>query len=259
MKKTILERGISFLRETFIRMNSDLKDDEPIFIVGCGHSGTTLLLRILANHNDLYAVNYESKALQGNYPKVSKILEWKKQTRALGKSRWVEKTPKHIQYIGRIFKIFPKAKVIVMQRDGRDVTVSIRKRFGDSQMGVGRWIDDNNASLNFKKDPRVCFIHLEDLTEKPESIIKTICQHVGLSYYPELLDYNNSTFKFDNQEPTKTSKRDGKDHIKNRVWQVNQPIFKNTSKWKTEANEEELNIFKTNVEFQELMRKLDYL
>ena len=259
MKKNIVERGISFLKETFIRLNSDLKDDKPIFIVGCGHSGTTLLLRILANHKDLYAVNYESKALQGNYPKISKILQWKEKTRESGKSRWVEKTPKHIQYIGRILKIFPKAKVIVMQRDGRDVTVSIRKRFGDSKLAVDRWIDDNKASLNFKNDPRVCYVHLETLTEKPENTIKSICHHVDLDYYPGLLDYSNSTFKYGNQEPAKTSKRDGKDHMKNRVWQVNQPIFKNTSKWNKEANEEELQIFNTNSEFQRIMKKLNYL
>ncbi len=259
MKNNLIKRLFFLLKETYLRLSSDLHNERPIFIVGCGHSGTTILLRILANHNDLYGVNYESKALQGNYPKISQILEWKKNTRQSGKLRWVEKTPKHIQYIDRIFKIFPLAKVIVMQRDGRDVTVSMRKRFGDSKLGMDRWIDDNQAGLRYEVHPRVYFVQLETLTKQPEITIKKICEHVDIEYYPELMDYKNSTFKFDNQVPAKTSKREGKNHIENRVWQVNQPIFKDTSRWKDEANSEEMEMFENNKEFKQLMNYLKYL
>ena len=258
MKKDIIARGVSFLKETYLRMKSDLKNDRPIFIVGCGHSGTTLMLRILANHRDLYGVDYESKAFQGNYAKISKILEWRKITRKNGKTRWVEKTPKHIQYIGRIFSIFPKAKVIIMQRDGRDVIVSIRKRFGSSELGVNRWIQDNKAGLRYKKDQRVSFVKLEELGQEPENVIRELCHHLEIDYYSELLDYQNTTFKFDNHNPQKTAKREGVDHIKNRVWQVNQPISKNTSKWKEQATSKELEIFEKNQLFRDIMKSLKY-
>jgi len=33
----------------------------PMFIVGCDHSGTSLLLTILGSHSNIYAVPFESK------------------------------------------------------------------------------------------------------------------------------------------------------------------------------------------------------
>lgn len=213
-KLSLITRITRFIKEQYILYTNNFNDYEPIFIVGCGHSGTTVLLRIIANHKDVYGVPYESKAFQGNYPKMSKVLEWNKKVKEEKKLRWVEKTPKHIQYIDRILKIFPKAKVVVIQRDGRDVTVSIRKRFGDSQMAMDRWIEDNKASLQFSSDPRVSFIRLEDLTAQPEETVKKVCKDINLSYYPELLNYQNSEFKFDNQKPIKTDSVTGENHIK---------------------------------------------
>jgi hypothetical protein len=258
MKKNIFGRGMRFLKESYYRLNANLKNHHPIFIVGCGHSGTTLLLRILANHDKVFGIPYESKAFQGNYPKISKVIEWNKELIANQKERWVEKTPKHIQYIDRIFSIFPKAKVIVMLRDGRDVTVSIRKRFGDSKLAAQRWIEDNKAGLKFEDDSRVTFLKLEDLTEDPQSAIRKICRHINLEYNDELLNYQNSEFQFNNQRPEKTTKLKGEDHSKNRVWQVNQPIFKSTSKWKNEATLEENKIFQENKDFIRLMEYLGY-
>lgn len=254
----IFIRSSKFLKEFYLRLKYDFHEENPIFIVGCGHSGTTLMLRILSDHKNLYGIDYESKAMQGNYAKFSKILQWRKETEKNGKDRWIEKTPKHIKYIGRILSIFPNANIIVMQRDGRDVVVSIRKRFGDSKLGVNRWIEDNLASLKFKDDERVHFVKLEDLTENPEQVLRKVCNKINLEFYPDLLNYHSSQFTFDNQKPTKTSERAGKDHIKNRVWQVNQPIIKNTSKWKIEATSQEREIFESNYSFRNVMKLIGY-
>jgi hypothetical protein len=44
-----------------------------------------------------------------------------------GKSRWAEKTPNHVFYIGRIASAFPDARFVHVVRDGRDVALSQRK------------------------------------------------------------------------------------------------------------------------------------
>ena len=54
----------------------DKKLKPPIFIVGCGRSGTTLLLRILGKHENIYAIEEESH-LFVNY-KTKVFLYWVK-------------------------------------------------------------------------------------------------------------------------------------------------------------------------------------
>lgn len=258
-KRSLISRTISFLKETYILKTNNYDKLKPIFIVGCGHSGTTIMLRILGNHKDLFSINRETKAFQGNYPKMSEVHEWNIETKNKNKLRWVEKTPKHIRNIGRLLKIFPQAKIIVMQRDGRDVTVSIRQRSGNSEEALKRWVKDNNYSLNYLADSRVIAVKLEEFTDNPEDSLKKICDHLEINYSKELLDYNKKKFTYDNNDPEKTDNRSGDDHIKNRVWQVNQPLFKDTSKWKSLATDDELEMFETNEMFRTVMKSLNYI
>ena len=256
-KLNLIQRIQRFIKEQYYLYTNNFKEAEPVFIVGCGHSGTTLMLRILGAHPDLYAIDYETKAFQGNYPKMSNVLKWNKIVEEQG-CRWVEKTPSHIRYIKRILKLFPKGRIIVMLRDGRDVTVSIRQRYGDSKWAQSRWIKDNQEGLKYFEDKRILPVRLEDLTSSTEKTLLEVCDHINVPYSPELLDYHTSEFKYHNEAPKQTSSRKGHDHLTNRVWQVNQPIFKDTSKWKTEATEEELNLFEDK-EFKDLLKKFEYL
>lgn len=254
---SLFQRLKRFFKEQYYLHTNNFKECEPVFIVGCGHSGTTLMLRILGAHDKLFAIDYETKAFQGNYPKMSQVIKWNK----IGKeqnARWVEKTPSHINYIKRILKLFPKAKIILMIRDGRDVTVSIRQRLGDSKWAQDRWIKDNKAGLKYLDDKRILPVRLEDLTSSTEETVKKVCDHLEIQYSNELLDYHTSEFKYSKVAPKQTSGRQGQDHLTNRVWQVNQPIFKDTSKWRTHANEEEMKLFE-NEEFKELLKTFRYI
>lgn len=261
MKKmnNLITRSFRFSKEFLLGFTYNRKKQEPIFIVGCGHSGTTLMLRILAYHKDLYGVPFESRIFLGNYIKNSLIKKWNRIIEKEQLKTWVEKTPKHIKSLPKILRTFPKAKVIVMCRDGRDVTVSLRKRTDNSQEAVSRWISHNQKALKFEDDKRFIFIKLEDLTEMPNVVIKDICNHINCEYYDELLNYHTNHFQFQETEPIKTDKRKGNDHLKNRVWQVNQPILKNTSKWREEATPYELQEFDKNSEFIKTMKMLKYL
>src|SRR4051794_13051296 len=78
-----------------IARGMDLKP--PIFIVGCGHSGTSLVLAILGAHSKIYAVPYESKfGFKSDEAAKALFAEFDAKTVSAGKQRWVEKTPRHV-------------------------------------------------------------------------------------------------------------------------------------------------------------------
>lgn len=231
--------------------------EEPIFIVGCPHSGTTLLLRIFATHKDVYAVNYESHAFGKGRKGLNLMRSWLEERKKRRKSKILEKTPRHLNYVHKIFALFPKARIIVMLRDGRDVTVSLRKRFGDSTEGLERWVNDNQKVLEFKNSTKIKYLKLEDLVIDSEEEIRKVCNFSGLIFYDELLNYHNKEFDYYKGVQT-NGKKHNKINLKRRKEQINTPILKNTSKWEQEATKEELNLFNDHATFGVLMRDLGY-
>jgi len=235
-----------------------LKSEAPLFIVGCGHSGTTLMLRILFEHEDLLGVDYESSVIGGNYINFPELVHWSKERRKLNKIAWLEKTPDQIRHLDKIFSIFPKAKVIVMVRDGRDVTLSLKNRGGKLERHMERWIQDNNAWLKHQNDTRVIPVKLENFVENSKEELAKICESVGISYNDSLLEYHNKEFKYQNTGVKKTDGK-GDNHQSNRNWQVNQKIFKSTSRWEKEAKPNDLIMFNKNIEFINLLKRFEYI
>jgi hypothetical protein len=91
----------------------------PIFIVGCGHSGTTLLVKILGMHSRIHAIPRETNFAYGKPAYVwRRMAEFARETRAAGKDRWIEKTPKHVHRIPLLLSLHPDARVVVLVRDG---------------------------------------------------------------------------------------------------------------------------------------------
>ena len=235
-----------------------LKSETPIFVVGCAHSGTTLMLRILYEHEALYAIGYESSVIGENYVNYPLLVDWVKATRNASKLKWVEKTPDQIRYLDKIFSIFPKAKVIVMVRDGRDVTLSLKNRGGDLKEHMERWIQDNNAWLKYQNDTRVIPVKLENFVESSKEELAKICENVGISYNDSLLEYHNKKFNYSSTAAIKTDGK-GDNHQSNRNWQVNQKIFKSTSRWEKEAKPHDLILFNKNIEFINLLKRFKYI
>jgi hypothetical protein len=116
-----------------------------VFITGCGRSGTTILENILNCHPEI-AEWYEPYYLWERYFSVEDNDIWPERclTEAAGKAIYKEferfsrkskkpivldKSPYHTFNISIINKIFPDAKWIHIVRDGRDVTLSLRKEW----------------------------------------------------------------------------------------------------------------------------------
>lgn len=138
--------------------------DRPIFIVGTGRSGTTILGITLSMHNDVGFLNepkafwsylYDKEDIIGNYqekPGCYRLTDKdvtspmiKKAHRIYGHylrfgcaSRVVDKNPELVFRTPFVRAIFPDARFLFLYRDGRDTCHSIRywsERLGKKEQG----------------------------------------------------------------------------------------------------------------------------
>jgi hypothetical protein len=135
----------------------------PIFIVGCQSSGTTPLRLMLDSHPNI-ACGPETRFLTDfahltreswdrlrlyGFPKeywhakVAALFDEFKTdyARSHGKSRWADKTPRYALSLDYILELFPDCQIIHVIRDGRDVVVSHRHRWGylSALKAVEKW------------------------------------------------------------------------------------------------------------------------
>lgn len=145
---------------------------DPVFVVGCPRSGTTLLATILGRHSKLasapetYFVSQIAAALndprtqiedlsrlrgiadleistsavkemmETRSPQKAYAIMAREFTRAQNKDAFIEKTPEHLIYWRQILSFFPNAKFVVLVRDGRDVVLSLNKAQFSSNIPV---------------------------------------------------------------------------------------------------------------------------
>jgi len=216
------------------------------FIVGCGHSGTSLLLAILGSHSRIFAVPYESGLFKKSVRRIIFILKkLDNKVISLGKRHWVEKTPKHIYYIEKILKLVPNARIVLIIRDGRDVALSIKARTKKFEEGIRRWIKDNKAGQQFWDHPRLLKIKYEDIIEDFQKTISLILNFIGENYESDVEQFHKKPKRFYSEIISKPESVHGKNHDQYRNWQINQKLFDGRGKWKHEMSEEEKIIFKS--------------
>jgi hypothetical protein len=110
-----------------------------------------------------------------------------------GKSRWGDKTPRYVEHIPEIDRLFPDARFIHLIRDGRDVALS----YGDVDFGpknVARaarlWAARVEAGVRDGRalGDRYLEVHYADLTDDTEGTLKDICALIDLDFDPVMLD-----------------------------------------------------------------------
>lgn len=238
-----------------IRFHIIRKTLRPVFIVGCGHSGTSIMLSLFDNHSDVYAIKYESKVFfKKDDQIIGTFLKWHQKSKSLNKKIIIEKTPTHIHKLDKMLTLFPKAKVILMLRDGRDVACSIRERSGNFHKGIERWIEDNSEGYKFWNNDRVKVVKLEKLTEEPNNLLSEICAFIEIKYESNMIEkqgkgeklyYTDKVYnrkEFEDKEPSLEI------HSARRNWQINQELFSNTNRWKKEFSSEDLEVFNERAE-----------
>ncbi|MFW6009574.1 MAG: sulfotransferase family protein [archaeon] len=143
-----------------------------------------------------------------------------------------EKDPKFIEHFKEINDIFPKAKIIHIIRDPRDVVLSRMKT---------EWSKDRNYlihSLIYRlqlnkalKDGKKYFgnnyyqVFYEDLLNKPEKILKDLSKFLNIKYEKDMLNFNKKADEIVRKDEEKWKKNCYKPVLKN-----------NYNKWKKELS-----------------------
>ena len=175
---------------------------EPIFIGGCGRSGTTLLLSMLSAHKDIFAIPTETAAFNiwssdQKYPR-----NYHRLCRSMLKNkvpdssvRWLEKTPANVLNFFNINEFYNgKSKFIHILRDGRDVTTSVHPKVPDKfWVPVDRWVLTVNKGLDMIEHPNVLTIKYEELTNETEETVRKICTFLSLAYSEDIINWTNNT------------------------------------------------------------------
>ena len=218
---------------------------EPILIVGCGRSGTTLLLSILGAHPQVLAFQDETYAFYPFPFRLPPILQRLTAQSSEEWTRWCEKTPKHVRAIPEIVEAFKGAvKIVHLVRDGRDVVTSHHPN-ADQRYYVSpqRWVADVGAGWDKKQ--HTLLLRYEDLVQQPRESLQVLCEHLGL-------DFDERMLAFEQHSQVR----------ENKAWEDQRVAELNTqrvARWQAPEHAERVTAFMAAPGAAELMEQLDYL
>ena len=227
----------------------------PIFIIGMPRSGTTLAEQILCSHPDVYGAGElpdiddiartlgSGKAGADPFQYLEHLghqeLESAAETYlgtldnlATDAPRVVDKMPTNFWHVAIISLMFPNADIIHMQRDPRDICLSMFfQRFGSSMtfttdlgelaeyyLAYATIMDHWKSAL----DIHILDIRYEELVDKPEQVIREMIDFCGLDWDDRCLSFYAS------DRDVHTPSYD----------QVRQPMYsKSVDRWKNYATQ----------------------
>ena len=113
---------------------------------------------------------------------------------AHGKESWGDKTPRYVEHIPFLAKLFPDARFIHIVRDGRNVALSYAHvNFGPKNVARAARLWARRVSAGIRDGrplggERYLEVLNEDLAEDREGEIKDISTFLGLEFDPRMLD-----------------------------------------------------------------------
>lgn len=197
-------------------------DTQPIFIVGMPRSGTTLVEKICGGFAGI-STGGESEALElvasQNYwaldhgrAKPIRDLEpsdWDElaqqywQLQMGERRRLTDKLPTNFQHVGLICGMFPDSPVIYLQRDPRDVALSIYSRFfpdGHSYAtdhdSLAHYVSASQQHMAHWKSlypQRIFELRYERLIDEPERQTQLLAEFCNVEWHPDCLNFHQRT------------------------------------------------------------------
>jgi hypothetical protein len=115
-----------------------------------------------------------------------------------GKRRWGDKTPIYCLHMDAIRRVLPEARFVHIIRDGRDAALSLRKMWfspgWEIETQAAYWRDCVQAARRSGAG-RADYLEVryEELILDTRATLGRVCEHVGLSLEPAMLDYYTRT------------------------------------------------------------------
>lgn len=213
---------------------------KTIFVVGCGHSGTSLVSAKIGGLPEAFLIGHESgiflpkHSLEASREALSQMIYFAKFN---NRSVLIEKTPKHVHCIRRILKVKPDALILGVVRNPLDNCASLYKRFGSLDLAIRRWNQDNHALFHYRTISSVKIVAYEELTKDPVKVFREIALWAGLKWSDNCLV--SSTSAYDSGSSI-INQKDAKNLIL-RAKQVNSPISSRFGAWKSVFSEAQKN------------------
>lgn len=125
-----------------------------------------------------------------------------------GKKISCDQTPRNALFIEEILKMYPRAFIIAMIRDPRDVLLSQKGKWKRRFLGAKTiplkeslrswlnyhpititklWSASTRTILKYNNHERVRIVRFEDLIENPEKTVQQLCAFTGLTYTADML------------------------------------------------------------------------
>jgi len=202
-------------------------DEGPIFIVGLGRSGSTLIEQILASHSQVEGT--EELSVLGNlsdsisrfrpdqksFPEIldtMQPLDWRalgleyldgaKRYRMTDKPIFTDKLPNNYSFIGLIHLILPNAKIINTRRHPLDTCLSNYKQlFGHGQnftydiFDLGQYYKEYCLTMDHWNEVfpgKVLDVHYEETVTDLEGQVARILEHCGLPFEEQCVRFHET-------------------------------------------------------------------
>ena len=213
----------------------------PVFIVGMPRSGTTLLEQRLDRHPLVTArgeLNFLSH-MAGLFPDITRMSAAQKSTvadelwiqmRLQGAENaiYIDKNPLNFRFLGFLFAVLPEAKVIHVQRDGRDSCLSCF--FQLFQHADANFSNDLNHLVDFYRGYRrlmahwqsqfpgqICNITYANLVQSTRATLERVLDFIDADWDEAVMETGGQT------RAVRTAS----------AWQTRQPLYQRSlGRWK---------------------------
>lgn len=183
----------------------------PVFIYNSERSGSTLLRMILDGHSEICApreLHLETVRAEftswygedawadlgvGTDELVSLLRDRLLHLRLVdsGKSVVVDKTPANVLIWPEIRAAWPQARYVFLKRHPVRIAESLAA--ASPEFGLPTHYERLNAYLTAWVAAREALpgptVSYEQLTDDPERVVRTVCDHLGVAFEPAMLDY----------------------------------------------------------------------
>ena len=254
--KLSIDDLITFFKSSkdIFKSRANIKNDDPIFILGLPRSGSTLIEQILSSHSlidgtqelpNIMAISRDIKLIDPNNGYPNNLMDIDTSSfndfgqKYIDETRWarsskpffIDKMPNNFVHIGLIKLILPNAKIIDARRNPMDACFSCFKQyFAKGQHftydldDIARYYKDYLRLMDFWNElfPREIFtINYEDIINNPNKKIRELLNFCNVEFENSCLDFHKS------KRPVKTASSE----------QVRQPMYKTgLDYWKNYRN-----------------------